>query len=256
MGFLDRFFGDKDKIKKAEPNSKIAEPIVTNRLRAEEFCEEGDSLFMGHDYWPSIYKYSQAISLDPKLARAWSSQGLAFHDLGKNEDALESMDKAIEIDPKVDYFLNKSWVLYALGRYEEALKIVNKAFEMGPNELISHYLWYNKIQIFYRLGKHQESLDTCNKIIHDIPDTSATVFLFQGNAFYGLSRYEDALESYERSLNRFPGSILKARIWPNKGIVLKLLHHDVESRDAFDYARRLGYSPKQNEPLEILDLSR
>lgn len=35
----------------------------------------------------------------PNYAQAWSSKGLAFHRLGKYEEATKCYDKALEIDP-------------------------------------------------------------------------------------------------------------------------------------------------------------
>jgi|GEM_PF-4529823 len=72
-----------------------------------------------------------------RYAPAWNNKGNALGNLGRNEEALKSYDKALEIDPK--YALawnNKGNALGNLGRHEEAIKSCEKALEIAPGAVL------------------------------------------------------------------------------------------------------------------------
>jgi len=55
-----------------------------------------------------------------------------FNDLGRYEEALEALEKTLEIDPQyANAWYNKGAVLEELGRYEEAQVCYDKARELG-----------------------------------------------------------------------------------------------------------------------------
>ena len=69
---------------------------------------------------------------------AWQNKGQALDNIGREEEALECYNKALEINPDdlqvLDY---KSNSLTDMGRYEEALECYNKIFELDQSYLNS-----------------------------------------------------------------------------------------------------------------------
>jgi superkiller protein 3 len=64
--------------------------------------------------------------LDPKYADPWIEKGIIFYLQDKNYEALQALDKAIELDPKNEKAWGyKSLVLTYLGKREEALEASN-----------------------------------------------------------------------------------------------------------------------------------
>ncbi len=64
----------------------------------------------------------------PESALTWNNKGVVIGKLGKNEEALECFDKAIEIEPNyTKAWRNKGVALDNLGRHEEAIKCFEKA---------------------------------------------------------------------------------------------------------------------------------
>ncbi len=61
-------------------------------------------------------------------------KGLALYNLRKYNEAMESYDRAIKIDPNNAYaWYNKGNALYALGKYNEAMESYDRAIKIDPN---------------------------------------------------------------------------------------------------------------------------
>ena len=68
-------------------------------------------------------------------AGAWNSKGVALSGLGRFEEALESFNMALELDPKnAKAWINKAFALEELGRPKEALAAINIALELNPDD--------------------------------------------------------------------------------------------------------------------------
>ena len=59
----------------------------------------GDNYFKEGDYLSALDAYQTVINTDPQNSDAWKGIATAFSLLDKPYEALESLDKAIEIDP-------------------------------------------------------------------------------------------------------------------------------------------------------------
>ena len=65
----------------------------------------------------AIKSYEHAISINQNYSKAWNNAGYALHKLGKSEDGLEYVEKALELDPTdPDALDSKREILRALGK--------------------------------------------------------------------------------------------------------------------------------------------
>ena len=75
--------------------------------------------------------------------------------LGRYEEALQAIDKALELNPDYsDAWYNKGVALRKLGRYEEALQAIDKALKLKPDDFDA---WYNKCVALRKLGRYKEA---------------------------------------------------------------------------------------------------
>jgi adenylate cyclase len=78
---------------------------------------------------------TKAIQLDPELAEARASYGLALHYSGQHEKAVIEFERAIELNPNLfEVYYNYSTVLRDAGNREAAAKMLARATEIAPDD--------------------------------------------------------------------------------------------------------------------------
>jgi archaeal type IV pilus assembly protein PilA len=65
----------------------------------ESWFEKGVTLFEHENYSGAINAFNRAISMNQFPVDAWCNRGLAYAQMGQYEQALESIDKALSLDP-------------------------------------------------------------------------------------------------------------------------------------------------------------
>jgi TolB-like protein/Flp pilus assembly protein TadD len=83
----------------------------------------------------SLAQAERAVALNPNMARPNAQLGVALFRLGRYEEAIQSLDKAIRLDPKGPghYFLWLGEAYCFAGQYEEAIAELKKAIGRVPN---------------------------------------------------------------------------------------------------------------------------
>jgi tetratricopeptide (TPR) repeat protein len=98
---------------------------------------------------------------------------------------------------KMAALLTKSNILLNLGRSEEALTAINKAIDLDPNNTRG---WEEKAITCYLLGRYNESLAAYERIIElrsgNVP---AWVWKGRGDALKALGRQAEAETDYVRA---------------------------------------------------------
>ncbi len=85
--------------------------------------------------------FDRAIEIDPLLAAAWHDRGVCLRELGKDEPALKSIDKSVELEPENEEFLfTRAELLKKIGilrgqknAIAAAVRTYNKILEINPN---------------------------------------------------------------------------------------------------------------------------
>ena len=130
--------------------------------------KHGNQLFDLQKYEEAIESYDQAITINPNYYSAWGKRGNALCNLQKYEEAIESHDQAITINP--DYYYawgSRGDALYYLEKYEEAIESYNQAITINPDY---YYAWDSRGDALYDLERHQEALKSYEKAISIKPD--------------------------------------------------------------------------------------
>jgi PKD repeat protein len=98
----------------------------------------------------------------------WINKGLGLGSEGKNAEALEAFDMALQIDPGlVRAWYNRGYALNNLGRYDEAIKSFDKAIEIGPQYA---NIWQGKgaaLEAVGRMAEANEAYAMANKLQYD-----------------------------------------------------------------------------------------
>jgi tetratricopeptide (TPR) repeat protein len=87
--------------------------------------------------------------------------------LGRFEEAILSLDKALEIDPRNgNAWYSKGQNLDSLNRLDEAIHCFDKALEIIPTYVIA---WYAKALVQEKQEKNNEAADSFKQFISQAP---------------------------------------------------------------------------------------
>ena len=121
---------DRDKSREAIDRAKAIDPDFPELYMAEGFYHYWGLL----NYDIALLNLDKAIALMPSNAEAHMWRGWASRRAGLWDQAIESMQKAVRLNPRVVFNLLETGQTYAyLGRYEEALALTEKAYALEPD---------------------------------------------------------------------------------------------------------------------------
>ncbi|OPY55200.1 MAG: tetratricopeptide repeat protein [Methanosaeta sp. PtaU1.Bin112] len=100
--------------------------------------------------------YDRALEIDPKYAMAWNDKAWLFYKQDMYQEAVDYSDRAIEIlDRNLAATIDtKAVALEKLGKNDEALEWIDKALELTPTDSI---IWIHKGDILKALGNQTGS---------------------------------------------------------------------------------------------------
>lgn len=178
-------------------------------------------------YEESLKAFDRAIELIPdndtrNLALAWDGRAIALSDIG---NALENAGRQDE----------------AKASREEALESYDNAIELDPY-FTGLEAQLNKAGVLANLGRYNESLDAFDKLIETLPADfalfAASVLGVKGEVLEMMGDYEGALNAFDRALEIDPSNMIAMQ---GKGVALQSLGRISEAEAAFAKAKELGY---------------
>jgi len=128
---------DREKTRAAIDRAKAIDPDFPELYMAEGFYHYWGLL----DYETALLNLEKAIALMPSNADAHMWKGWASRRAGHWEQAIESMQMAIRLNPRVVInLIETSQTLGYVGRWDEALVLTEKAYELDPDSFWAK--WY------------------------------------------------------------------------------------------------------------------
>ena len=190
--------------------------------------------------WNSITgRDFESPAKEQQTSAFWNNKGNALHALGRHEEAIACLDRALAVDPlSAPAWSNKGNAFQALGRYAEAIVCYEKSSAISPQSALP---WVNKGVALRRLKRpEEEEVEVYDDLATRFGEATeptlreAAMALFnKGVALDALGRGEEALRCYDKALvidQRF------APTWGNKGIALNLLGRHAEAIACFEKA--------------------
>lgn len=153
------------------------------------------------DYAESVKDFDRAIALGPKGTPGeelpWYGKGASLILLGRYEEALRAIDKALDLNPHNEVaWLNKGNALTKMGRLVDALRCFNAAIKVNPGYEVA---WNNKGNTLARLGHHDEALACYERALEIDPDYRGA-WVNKGFVLTKLGRYDEATSCADRAL--------------------------------------------------------
>ncbi len=121
--------------------------------------------------------------------------------------------------------------------FEDVVKGISKAVKELLLSLKTKEEWVDEGNALYGLKRYEQALAAYEQALHLDPN-SAVAYNNKGNALGELKRYEEALATFKRALRLDPNYALA---YYNKGLTLQALGKRDEAQQAFQKAHQLGY---------------
>jgi len=188
----------------------------------------------------------KALELDPELAEAHSSRGLALAQNNQFEEAVKEFETAIQLNPKFhDAYYEYGRACRVQGKHDQALKLFEKATQVEPENYHSaHFLVdaYRDLNMENEMQKaNQRALEVFRKHIDLNPDDARALYL----GARALIRADDpvgALRWVKKAISINPD---ETSVLYNATCIYSLLGKFDEALDYFEKAIEAGFASRE-----------
>jgi adenylate cyclase len=107
---------------------------------AEAHLSLGVALFSMLHPRGSVKELDRAVELNPNLALAYDQYGWTFAEMGRHDESIAAEKKALELDPLNSLFnTDLAFFLYWARHYDDAIAQIRKTLELDPNTALCHH---------------------------------------------------------------------------------------------------------------------
>ena len=157
------------------------------------------------DYASAEARFKKALALRPGFSEAWNNLGAFYLSQGRNNDAVEALEKALGNVYYTSYEMalsNLGLALYNLGRYPEARSRLEEALEVNPSQPAVRQ---NLSLVLYEEGEYQLALVQVNEALKLYPNYPQAL-LQKGKILNKVGDREGAAEFFKRTIEVAPAS--------------------------------------------------
>jgi serine/threonine protein kinase/tetratricopeptide (TPR) repeat protein len=182
-----------------EKFDKPVEQVTTPSLEAlHAYNLSRQGVYRG-DFDAAVSPLQQAITIDPNFAMAYASLALVYTSLGKGSLAVENMEKAYELRPRVSerekFYIESHYYELVTGNLEKAEEVYELWTQIYPRDPLSPL---NLNHIFSALGQHDKALEQTREGLRLAPWIAPGYdLLFSCNR--NLNRFKEAREAFREA---------------------------------------------------------
>jgi tetratricopeptide (TPR) repeat protein len=193
---------------------RILKAIAVDDKNPDFFVSLGNAYKEQGNLDQALQSYQSAIYLNPAYAQAHSSLGVVLQLQNKMDEALANFDQAIALQPNnVEALSNRAAALHVLGQYEQALGSAEKAIGLLPNFAPAHF---NRANVLLSMGRFAQGVESCNRVLELAPQHVAAHFS-KAFALMELQQPHAALTAYEQVTALDPSHVAA---WTNRAVAL------------------------------------
>jgi tetratricopeptide (TPR) repeat protein/serine/threonine protein kinase len=188
-------------------------------------------------YDQAVADLSRALELDPNDDFSWSHRAIVWNKLGQHEKALADDSRAVALNPKdAMHWSNRGLDQGSLGHAEKALVDYNEAIKLDPSRSI---YWSNRGDAYRALGQFDKAIADFSKAIA-LDSKNPEGWAGRGVVFIEKrDPPEKALPDLSRAITLDPTNV---RAWFNRGKAhIRLVQPD---KAIADYSKAIELDPK------------
>jgi hypothetical protein len=150
-------------------------------------------------YWKnSIILFSHSLKVTYYNWFAYDNRGFAYTNLGNYRQAIDDLNRGIEIKPSYpEAYINRGNVYKGLGDYKQAIEDYGRAIEIRPSYADAYY---NRGLTYSSLGNYKQAIENFNRAIEikpryaDAYNNKACAYLDQGDNISGCRNAQKACD--------------------------------------------------------------
>jgi len=157
---------------------------------------KGQVLIAQQRWQEGVDLLQQAVAGDPRLGWAWSELGDGLRCLGRTNDALAALERALEYQPDDEMALSsKAWVLMDLNRLPESVEILN-----GLLARYSEWAYYHAQlgEALRRLEQWEKALQALDRAIELDKDQGLAIAI-RSRLLSDVGRFEEAIAAARKA---------------------------------------------------------
>ncbi|WP_375468619.1 tetratricopeptide repeat protein [uncultured Nostoc sp.] len=149
-------------------------------------------------YPEALQDIDRAIELNPKLDWAIARRGETYRSMKRYPEALQDFDRAIELNPKYDWAIALRGLTFCLmERYPEALEDFDRAIELNPK--LDWSIGHRGLT-YHSMKRYPEALQDFDRAIELNPKLSWAI-ASRGQTYLMLKLYNEALADFNRAID-------------------------------------------------------
>jgi RNA polymerase sigma factor (sigma-70 family) len=163
----------------------------------------GSTLWLLERFEEALESLSRAIELDPNHPGAWRERGVVHARLRRWNEAIEDYTETLRLQPQNHHiYSNRGMTWFELDEPDKALADLDRAVRMDPDRAL-YYL--NRGRILLRLNRPREALADLSRSIELQPQRNAEAWYQRGRAYRDLGELDMALEDLLKVVAWEPG---------------------------------------------------
>lgn len=197
--------------------------------------------FQIRDFKSVIEITTYIVKKDPSNAAAFEMLFFTYHELAQYTDAIDIVDKILDIYPASSVWANRAICQMVLFKFEDALLSANKSVELDPNNSVA----YNtRGSIYKALSRYDEALNDYKKSRELNPEPIETD-LNLALLYMEILETDRALEEFDNASKKNPYHPEIA--WNKSLLLLKIGNYD----DGWDLYESRWQLPRYPKPVSI-----
>lgn len=196
--------GSRAKVKRAprKPPATVRKPAapVRREITAEQYNQQGDTLFEAKQYDEAFEAYTKAVELKP-IATAYYHLGWIHNDREDYEQALAPLQQAVRLNPTEAVALSElGYSFKNLKRYPEAIDSYRRAIAVKPDYATPYYQigW-----IYNDQGQYAQAVEPLRQAA-SYKENYAEAHEELGYAYFKLTRSQEAIAAYQTAIRIKP----------------------------------------------------
>jgi choline-sulfatase len=201
----------------------------------------GEAELKASDWKAAQEALERSLKLNPNFDQAMTALARAFHQQGKDEEALQWVEKAVQANPKnLRAWYQKGWISVKSDP-DGASVAFQKALEIQPGFAMAHR---DLGMILLQKGQYKEAATHLEQAV-ELGLAHPRLYNFLGIAYSRTGRYQDAVKVYNKALDKEP-SFAEAHL--NLSYVYEKLNRQQSARLQYETACKLQADLCKFEP--------